>query len=158
MKSWVVCIKSKLRTNRGAPSSCAAHCGLLKYYCSVDFIWWFDRKISFFSLVIKNSLNDRIQNCILWFDKKTLLPSNFVSVQIFKLICRPNAWMDSLEINSIRSVFYSISCSLSLFYREWPQLSIILISFDVLFVKKFKSLTFYLKQAIHGENNLTSIK
>ena len=30
-----------------------AHCVLLKHYYSVDFPWWFDRKISFFSLLSK---------------------------------------------------------------------------------------------------------
>ena len=54
--------------------------------------------------------------------------------------------------------FYSICCSLSPFHCEWPELSTILTSFDELFDKKFKSLTFELKQAIHGEKDLSCNK
>ena len=51
--------------------------------------------------------------------------------------------------------FYSILCRLSPFHREWPQLATILTSSDFPPGKKSKSLTFDMKQAIHGEKNLT---
>jgi len=78
------------------------HCVLLKHYYSVDFPWWFDRKISFFSLLRKTWKLEK-KSCQMTICKSAicdltekLLPSNFV---VFKSIWRPNAWMDTLEIS-----------------------------------------------------------
>ena len=62
--------------------SFTSHCVLLKHYYSVDFPWWFDRKISFFSLLSKtwklekeklsNDRNSKLhfviwqKNCFCW--------------------------------------------------------------------------------------------
>ena len=88
-------------------SSTLAHCVLLKHYYSVDFPWWFDRKLV--SLVSSAKLGNwkekscqmtEIQNCTLWFDRKT------VSVEFCQLavldwdfisIWKPNPCMDPLE-------------------------------------------------------------
>ena len=57
--SYVVISREKSTSTRivaGATTSCAttrSHCVLLEHYYSVDFPWWFDRKISFFSLLSK---------------------------------------------------------------------------------------------------------
>ena len=48
-------------------------------------------------------------------------------------------------------IVYSIFCRASPFHCEWSQLVTILKSFDLPFEKKFKSLKYQLKQAIHGE-------
>ena len=60
------------------------HCVLLEHYYSVDFPWWFDRKISFFSIL--NKTNEKL---VKWQEFKAafcdltrkLLPSNFDRVQ-----------------------------------------------------------------------------
>ena len=53
---------------------------------------------------------------------------------------------------------FSIFCKLRCFHRKWPQLATILRSFDLSVDTKSKSLTFDLKQAIHGEKNLSCKK
>ena len=62
--------------------------------------------------------------------------------------------MDSLEKIILLYQFLLYFCRLSPFHREWPQLATILTSFDLSFWTNFKTLTFELKQAIHGENDL----
>ena len=85
------------------------HCVLLEHYYSVYFPWWFDRKISFFSVLEKNREMTKIQNCTLQFDEKT------ASVEF----CQRAVWteinLEPLEVkrmdgsswkkNSIASVF-----------------------------------------------------
>ena len=84
-----------------------SHYVLLKHYYSVDFQWWFDRKLV--SLVSSAKLGNckkkscqmaEIQNCTLLFDRKT------VSVEFCQLavldwdfisIWKPNPCMDPLE-------------------------------------------------------------
>ena len=55
------------------------HCVLLEHCYSVDFAWWFDRKISFFSLLSKTSkknlLNDKNSKLHFAVWQKKLLPS-----------------------------------------------------------------------------------
>ena len=62
--------------------------------------------------------------------------------------------MDSIEKGILLYQFLLYLLQLKSFHCEWPQLSTILTRFDELFGKKFKSLTFLLKQAIHGEKDL----
>ena len=54
--------------------------------------------------------------------------------------------------------FYFILCKLGPFHREWPQLAAILMSFELSFGTKSKSLTFELKQVIHGGNRIFFFK
>jgi hypothetical protein len=82
------------------------HCVLLKHYYSVDFPW-FDIKLV--SLVSSAKLGNwkkkvvpmtEIQNCTLWFDRKTVFVE-FCQLEVlewdFISIWKPNPCMDSLE-------------------------------------------------------------
>ena len=132
-----------------------AHCVLLKHYYSVDFPWWFDRKISFFSLLSKTADNMMIRKKIVkWQKFKTalcdltnkMLLLNFVSMQFWTEISNQSgsqihAWI-LLKKKCYYIRIYSIFCRASPFHREWPQLATILTSFDLPFEKKFKSLKY----------------
>ena len=87
-----------------------------------------------------------------------LLVSNFIEQPNLQIILEAKSMDESSWIFSIMSVFTLIFCSLSPFYREWPQSATILTSFDLSFVTKSKSLIFELKRAIHGGKDLTCKK
>ena len=95
------------------------HCVLLRHYYSVDFPWWFDRKISFSSLLSKNLLNDKKSKLHFAIWQKTCFRR---SSSAFKSIWRPTAWMDPVQIFFYYISFYSFLCRLSCFYREWLAL------------------------------------
>ena len=130
-----------------------AHCVLLEHYYSMDFTWWFDRKISFFSIPSKTA-----KKFVNWQQFKAAL-CDLTEKNCFRRI-KPSNWSGGqtngwilLKQKLYYVSFYSIFCRLSPFHREWPQLATILTSFYLSFGTKFKSSTFELKQAIHGEIN-----
>ena len=138
---------------------CYAHCIRPEHYCSVDFPWWFDRKISFFSVLAKKSWNDKYsklqsaiwrKNCF----RRILSESSLNWNQSGASGGQTHGWI-LLKKKFYCISFYSILCRLSPFHREWPQLATILTSFDFPIGTKSKSLTFDMKQAIHGEKDLT---
>ena len=106
--------------------SSLAHYVLLEHNYSVDFPWWFDRKITFFSLLsktidkiklvkwqrFKTALCNLTKNCLRWI--LSALSLDWDLAQIFKSIWKPNAWKKLYYIS-----FYSIFCRLSCFHREW---------------------------------------
>ena len=131
-----------------------AHCVLLEHYYSVDFPWWFDKKkMCHLNCQWKLVKWQQMKlHFLIW--QKSCLCLTSLNNQIFKSFWKPNPWMNLLEFFSIMSVFTLIFCSLSPFYREWPQSATILTSFDLSFVTKSKSLIFEVKQAIHGGKDL----
>ena len=78
-----------------------AHWVILEHYYSMDFTWWFDRKISFFSIISKTAEKfvnwQQFKAALFGLTEKKLLPSN----KTFKLMWRSNAWMDPLEKNTL---------------------------------------------------------
>ena len=109
-----------------------SHDDLIEKICMKFCIPWFWKK----------SWKQGQKNLLIWFDRISFARAVFKRMKTFKLIWRPNARTNSLEKRILYISFNSICCSLSPFHREWPQLSTILTSFDVLFGKLFKSLTF----------------
>ena len=105
--------------------------------------WWWKRKLVKWQK-FKTALCDLMEK---------LLPSNFMSWlwHNLRINLEANPWMDL----DFFFQFYSMFCKLITFHPEWPQLATIWMSFDLSFGTKSKSLTFELKQAIHGKNNLT---
>ena len=134
--------------------SAPLHTVLLKHYYSVDFPWWFDRKI-FFSFYSKskwkNLSNDRNsklhfaiwqKNCFRWI----LSASNQSGSQ-------NHAWiLLKKKIYYIR--IYSIFCRASPFYREWlPLINILMI--ETFSQKANQNLsTLWPIEAIHSEKDL----
>ena len=113
-----------------------AHCVLLRHYYSVDFPRWFDRKISFFSLLCKTwKLEKKV---VKWQKFKTALCDlteklfllNFVSLQFWTEI----SYQSGSQIHAwilLNFFFYCISfhssfCRTSPFHREWLVLISIL--------------------------------
>ena len=112
------------------------HCVCLEHYYSVDFPWWFDRKISFFSFLCKTAYNMMIgkKNVVKWQKFKTTLCD--LTEKLFQLagldwdfksIWKPNLLI-ILEVKSMHGCswkkiycisFYSSFCRASLFHREW---------------------------------------
>ena len=111
------------------------HCVLLKHYYSVEFPWWFDRKISFFSKTCEMA-KCKATLCDL---TEKLFVSNFIRWPNLQIILEVKS-MDESSWKKIYYIsFYSSFCRKSPFHREWPQLVTILTSFDLPFEKKFKS-------------------
>ena len=104
-----------------------AHCVLLKHYYSVNFLWWFDGEISFFFVKWQNV--KLVSNFIRW-------PNILIILEVKSM--DESSWKKKIYCIS----FYSSLCRASPFHREWPQLVTILISFDLSFEKKFKSLKY----------------
>ena len=121
------------------------HCVLLEHYYSVYFPWWFDRKNCF-----TKTANDNDFFSVKWqklklhlvISQKNCLCLTSLDDQIFKSFWKPNPWMNLLEKKIYYISFCSSFCRASPFHREWPQLVTILISFDLSFEKKFKSLKY----------------
>ena len=86
-----------------------SHCVRLEHYYSVDFPWWFDREMSFFSLLSKTADNMMIGNkkVVKWQIFKTAfcdLTENWFCWILsacgwdFRSIWKPNPCMDPIEI------------------------------------------------------------
>ena len=96
-----------------------SHCVLLGHYYSVDFSWWFDRKISFFSLLSKNLLNDNNSKLHFAIWQKKLLLLNFVNINNSSNQSggQTHGWI-LFKKKLYYISFYSIFCRFSCFHRE----------------------------------------
>ena len=131
------------------------HCVLLEHYNSVDFPWWFDRKISFLVSLAKPLITWWLEKKVVkWQKFKTSLCNlteklfllNFVNLQFWTEVSNQSRSqihaLIFLKKKFYYISFYSSFCRASPFHREWPQLVTILTSFDLPFEKKFKSLKY----------------
>ena len=77
-----------------------SHYVLLEHYYSVEFPWWFDRKNLhkiLYLQILKKNCEIRVKRRLLkWFERISLCEYFFHASKTFKLIWKPNAWIDSL--------------------------------------------------------------
>ena len=101
-----------------------AHCVLLKHYYSVDFPWWFDRKISFFSLLSKTCEMAECKATLCDLTEK-LFVSNFIRWPNLQIILEVKSMNESSwKKNSIISVFILVFAGQVLFTvngLNWSQ-------------------------------------
>ena len=91
------------------------HCVLLKHYYSVDFPWWFDRKISFFSLLSKTCEMAECKATLCDLTEK-LFVSNFIRWPNLQIILEVKSMDESSwKKNSIISVFILVFAGQVLF-------------------------------------------
>ena len=115
-----------------------AHCVLLRHYYSVNFPWWFDRKICRVQTkLVRSSFFVKLQSADLNFCHLTsFFFASIIPQSVFW--SKSSNWSrgqthDLILLNFFfyYITFYSIFSRLSLFHREWPQLATILTSFNL---------------------------